>query len=105
MTTCLSFVLAMSLLAAPPAERKQDALRTIEAFRGGRHWVDAKTPPPQSPDESLQKLKIEPGLKVELFAVEWIGQRVGFAFGQFRFGKHQNDEVRLSLWGRWPSVG
>ena len=53
-----------------PDQYKQDTLRSIEAFRGGRHWVDEKTAPPQSPEESLKKLKIEPGLKVELFAAE-----------------------------------
>ncbi len=69
-TTILSCFVTMNLLAAPPAEGKRDALRSIEAFRGGRHWADARTSPPQSPDESLQRLKIEPGLKVELFAAE-----------------------------------
>ena len=58
------------LLGAAPAKAKQDALQSIEAFRGGRHWADAKTAPPQSPEESLKKLQTEPGLKVELFAVE-----------------------------------
>lgn len=49
---------------------KQDALRTIEGTRGGRHWVNAKTAPPKSPQESLKRLKIEPGFEVRLFAAE-----------------------------------
>jgi putative membrane-bound dehydrogenase-like protein len=73
----------IGLLAAAPAPAKQDALRTIEAFRGGRHWVNAKTAPPQSPEESLKKLKIEPGLKVELFAAEpLVMDPVAIAFDQ-----------------------
>ena len=36
----------------------------IEGVRGGRHWVDAATAPPKSPQESLQSLQIEPGLEI-----------------------------------------
>ncbi|MBP87100.1 MAG: hypothetical protein CMJ64_10350 [Planctomycetaceae bacterium] len=77
---CISF-LAVSTDAS--AEAQQDALQSIEAFRGGRHWADAKTAPPQSPDESLKKLKTEPGLKVELFAAEpLVMDPVAIAFDQ-----------------------
>ena len=43
-------------------------LQVIEGVRGGRHWVDAKTAPPKSPQQSLECLQIEPGLEIELVA-------------------------------------
>ncbi len=46
------------------------ALDAIEAERGGRHWVDAKTDPPKSPDDSQASLQIEKGYRIELFAAE-----------------------------------
>ncbi|MFQ5731231.1 MAG: PVC-type heme-binding CxxCH protein, partial [Planctomycetaceae bacterium] len=79
MTVRLSSLLILCLLAGPspsaqkrknPPAQKQDALRTIEGTRGGRHWVNAKTAPPKSPQESLKSLKIEPGFTVQLFAAE-----------------------------------
>jgi len=48
----------------------RDALSTIESTRGGRHWVDAPTAPPKSPEESLACFQIEPGLRIELVASE-----------------------------------
>jgi putative membrane-bound dehydrogenase-like protein len=47
-----------------------NALSQIEQTRGGRHWVDAPTDPPKSPEQSLQCFQIEPGWKVELVAAE-----------------------------------
>ncbi|TWT34299.1 PVC-type heme-binding CxxCH protein [Blastopirellula retiformator] len=38
--------------------------------KGGRHWVDEKTPAPKSPAEELACLQIEPGYKIELVAAE-----------------------------------
>ncbi len=70
MTSCLSFVLAVNILAAPPVQPPQDALKLIEGTRGGRHWIDEQTPAPKSPAESLKCLHVEPGLKVELVAAE-----------------------------------
>ena len=51
-------------------DTRPDALRSIESTRGGRHWVDAKTLPPKSPEESLKAFGIEPGVHIELFAAE-----------------------------------
>ena len=70
MTTFSSCALILSVLAAPPANEKQDALQSIESTRGGRHWVDAKTDPPKSPEDSKKCLQLEPGLRIELFASE-----------------------------------
>ncbi len=47
-----------------------DALSAIESTRGGRHWIDAPTDPPKSPEESLACFQVEPGLRVELVAAE-----------------------------------
>ncbi len=49
---------------------QQNALEMIEANRGGRHWVDAETAPPRSPQETLKSLQVEPGVDVQLFAAE-----------------------------------
>ncbi len=51
----------------PPSE---SALDVIEGVRGGRHWVDATTDPPRSPQQTLESLQIEPGYEIELFAAE-----------------------------------
>ena len=48
---------------APRTGDKQDALKSIESTRGGRHWVDAKTDPPKSPEASRKCFQIEPGLR------------------------------------------
>ena len=77
-TLRLSALLILCLLSGQsrPAQKKkqptqkQDALKSIEGTRGGRHWVNAKTAPPKSPQESLKSLKIEPGFGVQLFAAE-----------------------------------
>ncbi|MEO1998849.1 MAG: PVC-type heme-binding CxxCH protein, partial [Planctomycetaceae bacterium] len=53
-----------------PQVLKRDALQMIEGVRGGRHWVDAKTAAPKSPQDSLECLQIEPGLQVQLVAAE-----------------------------------
>ena len=59
------------------------ALETIESTRGGRHWVDTKTEPPKSPQESLACLQIEPGLRIELVAAEpLVMDPVAIAFDQ-----------------------
>lgn len=63
---------------APP-----DALRSIESTRGGRHWIDAETQPPRSPEESLKAFEIEPGVRIELFAAEpLVMDPVAIAFDQ-----------------------
>lgn len=69
--------------ASPIKTPPQDALQTIEGVRGGRHWVDAKTAPPKSPQESLACLQIEPGFKIELIAAEpLVRDPVAIAFDQ-----------------------
>ena len=70
MTNFLTHLVALTVLAAPPAEPKQDALQSIESNRGGRHWIDAKTDPPKSPAGTLKTLKTEPGLEIQLVAAE-----------------------------------
>jgi len=52
------------------ATESRDALSAIESTRGGRHWVDAPTDPPKSPEESLACFQVEPGVRVELVAAE-----------------------------------
>jgi len=47
-----------------------DQLELVEQVRGGRHWVDAETAPPLSPEESWKRFQVEPGVRVELFAAE-----------------------------------
>ncbi len=53
-----------------PQVLQQNALQMIESNRGGRHWVDAETAPPKSPQETLKSLQVEPGVEVQLFAAE-----------------------------------
>ena len=55
---------------AQPQLLQKNALEVIEGVRGGRHWVDEKTAPPKSPEESLACLEIEPGLEIQLVASE-----------------------------------
>ena len=84
MTTYSSYLLIFSVLAAPPAKEKQDALQSIESTRGGRHWVDAKTDPPKSPEDSKKCLQLEPGLRIELFAAEpLVMDPVAIAFDRY----------------------
>lgn len=58
--------LLLMLQAAP----QSDFERSVEQQRGGRHWVDKKTDPPKSPQESLECFRIEPGSRIELVAAE-----------------------------------
>ena len=60
-------------IAAKPQTQvrsQKSALEMIEGVRGGRHWVDDRTAPPKSPQESLKSLQIEPGLEIQLVAAE-----------------------------------
>jgi putative membrane-bound dehydrogenase-like protein len=52
------------------AQAQRGALESIESTRGGRHWIDAKTDPPKSPEETLASFQIEPGVRIELVAAE-----------------------------------
>ena len=70
MTSHVSLLVALALMAAPDGAPPQDALKTIEQTRGGRHWIDAKTAPPKTPDQSRAHIQIAPGLKIELVAAE-----------------------------------
>lgn len=70
MTSQVSLLLALTLLAAPADDAPQDALKEIERTRGGRHWVDAETAPPKSPEESRACFQIAPGMRIELVAAE-----------------------------------
>lgn len=67
-----------------PQVPARNALEVIEGVRGGRHWVDAKTDPPKSPQDSIKCLQIEPGLKIELVAAEpLVKDPVAIAFDEF----------------------
>lgn len=55
---------------AQPRVLQQNALDLIEGERGGRHWIDAKTDPPKSAEESLKCFRIEDGVRIELVAAE-----------------------------------
>ena len=75
----LSCLLSLCLLAADP----QDALQTIESTRGGRHWADAPTAAPKSPEQSRRCFQLEPGLEIQLLAAEpLIFDPVAIAFDQ-----------------------
>ncbi|MCO6458654.1 MAG: hypothetical protein J5I93_25385, partial [Pirellulaceae bacterium] len=74
-------LLALSVVAAPaagqpapdqraPDQGAPDALSSIESTRGGRHWADAKTDPPKSPEDSRKCFQLDPGLRIELVASE-----------------------------------
>ena len=66
----------------PP--KKSEALRVIEDVRGGRHWVDKKTEPPKSPEDSKKTFQLEPGLEIELVASEpLVKDPVAITFDQF----------------------
>jgi len=80
-TSAACLVLSALLLLAVPLSAEEpptgniqpqqaDALESIESTRGGRHWIDAKTDPPKSPEETLACFRIEPGLRIELVAAE-----------------------------------
>ncbi|PQO38130.1 PVC-type heme-binding CxxCH protein [Blastopirellula marina] len=45
-------------------------LSADEMTKGGRHWVDDKTPPPRSPQEEQASFQMEPGYRIELVAAE-----------------------------------
>ena len=62
-------VLFLSALpvSQPPPENLVDS---INQERGGRHWIDQKTAPPLSPEESLERFKIEPNSRIQLVASE-----------------------------------
>ncbi len=63
---------------------QKSTLELIEGVRGGRHWVDAATAPPKSPQESLKSLQIEPGLEIQLVAAEpLVRDPVAIAFDRY----------------------
>ena len=88
MRNYIRYVLFMWLLAASSVygqqnDNKQDALESIERTRGGRHWIDAETDPPKSPDASRECFQIEPSLRIELVAAEpLVMDPVAIAFDQ-----------------------
>lgn len=52
------------------AQQTGGLLESIDAERGGRHWIDQKPAPAKSPEESLACFQIEPGSRLELVAAE-----------------------------------
>jgi len=74
----LAKLFLVSLLVGVPAgapadalaDDGQDTLTVIEQTRGGRHWIDAKTAPPKSAQQSQKCFQIEAGLRIELVAAE-----------------------------------
>lgn len=79
-----TFAIAAPTTTAPKkVDKKSEALRVIENTRGGRHWADAETAPPKSPEESMKTFQIEPGLEIELVASEpLVFDPVAVAFDQ-----------------------
>jgi len=59
----------LSLLVAQ-ADAERSTLDSVDSTRGGRHWIDQKTKPPKSAEDSLKCFQIEPGAKIELVASE-----------------------------------
>lgn len=57
-------------VAPQPLLMQQSAIEVIESERGGRHWIDAETAPPKSPEDSLDAMRIEEGYEIQLFASE-----------------------------------
>lgn len=65
------FLLGVALLLfGGQIAQESDFVRSVEQTRGGRHWVDRKTDPPKSPQESAACFQIEPGCRIELVASE-----------------------------------
>ncbi|MBL8815162.1 MAG: c-type cytochrome [Planctomyces sp.] len=64
---CL-LALAVCTFQDPPPN--PDLVQSIEQQRGGRHWIDQKTDPPKSPEESKACFEIEPGHEIQLIAAE-----------------------------------
>ncbi|MEI7701733.1 MAG: PVC-type heme-binding CxxCH protein [Planctomycetia bacterium] len=56
-----------TLMQAPDGD---GLIQSVEQQRGGRHWIDQPTAPPQSPEDSLSCFEIEPGYRIELVAAE-----------------------------------
>ncbi|QDV23328.1 PVC-type heme-binding CxxCH protein [Aureliella helgolandensis] len=57
--------------AAPEAgDSTSDSLSEIEKTQGGRHWVDDEESQPQTPQQTLESFRVEPGYHVELAAAE-----------------------------------
>jgi len=63
--------LLLLLLSALPASQPPETLvDSINQERGGRHWIDQKTAPPLSPEESRARFRIEPNSRIQLVASE-----------------------------------
>ena len=65
-----SILIWLTLVCAASVSSAEDQLELVTQFQGGRHWVDAETAPPRTPEETLQSFEVEPGARVELFAAE-----------------------------------
>ena len=66
----VAFALLCHHWSSAEEQKPSKALNVIESNRGGRHWVDEKTAPPKSPEQSLAAIEIESGYEIELFASE-----------------------------------
>ncbi len=66
MTLIFVFALFLGSLVAQESE----FVRSVEQNRGGRHWVDRKTDPPKSAQESHACFQIEPGCRIDLVVAE-----------------------------------
>ncbi len=79
--TASSLVWLSLLIAQTDGERS--TLDSVDSTRGGRHWIDQKTKPPKSAEDSLKCFQIEPGAKIELVADEpLVMDPVAIAFDQ-----------------------
>lgn len=70
MNDSYSILIWLTLVCAASVSSAEDQLELVTQFQGGRHWVDAETAPPRTPEETLQSFEVEPGARVELFAAE-----------------------------------
>lgn len=90
------------------ADGDRGTLESVDSVRGGRHWIDQKTAPPKSPEESRQCFEIEPGVKIELVAAEPVvrdpvaiafdhrGQMFVVEYGDYPTGPGNPDDPPLS---------
>jgi putative membrane-bound dehydrogenase-like protein len=97
----------LSLLVAQ-VDGERSTLDSVDSTRGGRHWIDQKTLPPKSAEDSLKCFQIEPGAKIELvvneplvmdpvaIAFDHKGQMFVVEYGDYPSGPDNPDDPPLS---------
>lgn len=66
----LYVLLPLSQPGQTQPEQSGGLLDAVNSERGGRHWIDQKPDPPQTPEASHARFQIEPGSRIELAACE-----------------------------------